>query len=292
MVEAAPEQPQGGAGPDGRPRGEHRRGQEPRRAQGEREVRGRRRSRRPAPRPPPRRRQVVQRRQEDAAAPARAARRPRSSPAGAARTPGGGGGRGPHALALEPRQGHVPRGGLHQGAGDRLLHARRAGAAAAPARPSAHAQALSRTAWRASTSTRSSARRTGPTGWARARDAHRPQDDRLLPLRRPPDARLDGEPGRPRAAPVAVAGRRDRAPDRDGVRPRPGPARRHRGVLRGGRAAARDARRAWGSSASRRPRARRASRSTCRSTAARRPTTTPSRSRRRSRAIWRRSTRS
>ena len=34
-----------------------------------------------------------------------------------------------------------------------------------------------------------------------------PQDDRLLPLRGPADARLDGEPGRPRAAPVAVAGR-------------------------------------------------------------------------------------
>ena len=50
---------------------------------------------------------------------------------------------------------------------------------------------------------------------------------------RPAHARLAREPGRPRAAPVAVARRGDRAPDDDGVRPRPGPAGRHRGVLRG-----------------------------------------------------------
>ena len=39
------------------------------------------------------------------------------------------------------------------------------------------------------------------------RDPHRPQDDRLLPLRGPAHARVDGEPGRSRAAPVAVARR-------------------------------------------------------------------------------------
>ena len=220
----------------------------------------------------------------------RAARRPRSSPAGA-RSPGGGGGGGTHAVPLQPRQGHVPRGGLHQGAGDRLLHARGARAAAAPARPSGHAQALPRRRGRPLL-----LREAVPVAPARVGehggDPHGPQDDRLLPLRGPAHARVDGQPGRPRAAPLAVACRRHRAPDRDGLRPRPGPARRPRGVLRGRRAPARRARRAWASSASRRRRARRASRSTRRSTAARRPTTRPSRSRRRSRAIWRPSTRS
>ena len=38
VVEAAPEEPKKVPGPDGRARGEHRRGQEPGRAQGEREV--------------------------------------------------------------------------------------------------------------------------------------------------------------------------------------------------------------------------------------------------------------
>ena len=77
-------------------------------------------------------------------------------------------------------------------------------------------------------------------------DPGEPEDDRLLPLRRPPDARLAGQPRRPRAAPVAVARGGDRAADRDGVRPRPRAAGRHRRVLRGGRAPARDARRASG----------------------------------------------
>ena len=45
-----------------------------------------------------------------------------------------------------------------------------------------------------------------------ARDPDRAQDDRLLPLRGPAHARVDGEPRRPRAAPVAVAGRRIERP--------------------------------------------------------------------------------
>ena len=49
------------------------------------------------------------------------------------------------------------------------------------------------------------------------------REDRVLRLRRPPDARLARQPGRPRAAPLAVAGGRHRPPHRDGVRPRPGP---------------------------------------------------------------------
>ncbi len=173
------------------------------------------------------------------------------------------------ALALEPRQGHVPRGGLHQGAADRLLHARRPGAAAAPARPPAHPQALSRTAWRASTSTRSSARRTARSGSGARAIPVEPEDDRLLPLRRPPDARLAGQPRRSRAAPVAVARGGDRAADRDGVRPRP---RRRRpaspSAARWPCSCARRSR-ASASSRSRRPRARRGCRCTCRSTAAR-----------------------
>ena len=79
--------------------------------------------------------------------PRSARRRPRRRQPPRARWPSGGHarrgrGRGPPALALQPGQGHVPRGGLHQGAGDRLLHAHRAGRAAAPARPAADAQAL------------------------------------------------------------------------------------------------------------------------------------------------------
>ena len=49
------------------------------------------------------------------------------------------------------------------------------------------------------------------------------RQDRVLCLRRPADAGLARQPRRPRAAPVAVAVRADRAPDRDGVRPRSGP---------------------------------------------------------------------
>ena len=78
-------------------------------------------------------------------------------------------------------------------------------AAAAPARPAADAEALSRTASRASTSTRSSARRTGPTGCRPSPVQAKRQDDRLLPRQRPADAGLGGEPGRPRAAHLALA---------------------------------------------------------------------------------------
>src|SRR5215470_7579017 len=59
----------------------------------------------------------------------------------AAQAPGGPRRR-PRAVALEPRQGLLSRGRLHQGSPDRVLHARGAGRAAAPARPPADAQAL------------------------------------------------------------------------------------------------------------------------------------------------------
>src|SRR5215212_8447011 len=50
----------------------------------------------------------------------------------------------PAAVPLEPRQGLLSRDGVHQGAGDRLLHAHRPGPAAAPARPPADPEALPR----------------------------------------------------------------------------------------------------------------------------------------------------
>ncbi len=52
-------------------------------------------------------------------------------------------GRRPHAEADEPRQGALPRDGLHQGRPDRLLRGDRPGSASPPARPAADAQALS-----------------------------------------------------------------------------------------------------------------------------------------------------
>ncbi len=79
-------------------------------------------------------------------------------------------------------------------------------------------------------------------GAARARSRRGDADDRLRALRRPADADLAGQPRRPRAAPLAGAGGRSRPTDSDRFRPRPGTARGAGGVLRGGAAAARDAR--------------------------------------------------
>ena len=64
-----------------------------------------------------------------------------------------------------------PRTRVHQGPGDRLLHARRAGRAAAPARPRRSRSSAIRTGSRASTSTRRTARRTRPSGCARSASA-------------------------------------------------------------------------------------------------------------------------
>ena len=171
---------------------------------------------------------------------------------------------GRQALALEPRQGPLPRGRVHQGPGHRLLHARRAGPAAAPARPPADAQALPQR--RRRRVLLREAVPVAPPDWVQtAPIARSQQDDRLLRLRRPADAGLAGQPRRPRAAPVAVAGRRDPAPDDDGVRPRPRAA--PAALVECCEVAlllrdALDAARAW--RASRRRRARRACRCTCR----------------------------
>ena len=61
----------------------------------------------------------------------------------------------------------------------------------------------------------------------------------LLRGRRPPHPGVDGQPGRPRAAPVAVPGARDPAADDDGVRPRPRSAGRHRSSAPGSRCCSR-----------------------------------------------------
>ena len=68
----------------------------------------------------------------------------------------------------EPRQGAVPGRRVHQGRGDRLLRARRAGDAAAHRRPRGHAAPLPERRRRARRSSRSAARRTGPSGSARS----------------------------------------------------------------------------------------------------------------------------
>ncbi len=54
----------------------------------------------------------------------------------------GGRRRGPHALGLQPRQGPLPGGPLHQGRGPRLLRPHRPGAPAPPRRPRRDAPAL------------------------------------------------------------------------------------------------------------------------------------------------------
>ena len=91
------------------------------------------------------------------------------------------------------------------------------------------------------------------------------RQDRLLPGRRPADARLAGQPRRPRAAHLAGHGGRLLAADRGRLRPRPGRAGHDRRVRRGGAGAARRSSSTWGWRRSRRPRARRGCRSTCRS---------------------------
>ena len=109
--------------------------------------------------------------------------------------------RGAAAEALQPGEGPLSRGGLHQGSGHRLLHADRPGPAPPDPGPAAHAQALSQRGRRPSTSTRSSAPRTGPPWVQVGPGVERPQrpDDQLLPGGGPPDPHLGGQPGLARA---------------------------------------------------------------------------------------------
>ena len=79
--------------------------------------------------------------------------------------------------------------------------------------------------------------------WVQSRaDPGRRPDDRLRALRRPAHPRLARQPRRPRAAPLAGAGRGPRRAHRARLRPRPGPPAGAGRVLRGGAAAARHAR--------------------------------------------------
>ena len=197
----------------------------------------------------------------------RTAKKPRAKTQGDRARPTGrrGRGRGPPPQALEPRQGLLSGRRLHQGPGDRLLHARRPGAAAAPARPAADAEALS-------------GRRRGPVLLREAVPVHRPDwvktvaveqaqqaRDRLLP-RRTTCRRWSGS----RTSPTSSCTRRCRW-RRTSMRPTmmvfdldPGAPGRDPRVRAGRALAARDCSATSGSRASRRPPARRASRSTCR----------------------------
>ena len=184
-----------------------------------------------------------------------------------ARQGGRGRGRGPRAEALEPRQGAVPAGRLHKG--DVIDYYARIApvAAAAPARPAADAQALARTASTGSrSSTRSSARRTGPS-WVQTVDAAAAERKTIDYLLAEDRRRSSGWPTSPTSSCTRSLslGRRARAPDDDGVRPRPRARRRRSSSA--AEVGARAATACSSSSACRaspRPRAPRACRSTCR----------------------------
>ena len=124
----------------------------------------------------------------------------------------GGGGGGAAALALQPRQGLLSRDRVHQGPGDRVLHAHRAGAAAAPARPPPDAQALSGRRGGAVLLREAVPGPPARLGPHRRRVlAPERARDRLLPGRRPRDGRVAGQPRRPRAAHAARARRARRS---------------------------------------------------------------------------------
>ena len=140
----------------------------------------------------------------------------------------------PDALAVQSGQGPLPPRGVHQGPGDRLLHADRTGAAAAPAGASADAQALPERG-RGEVLLREALPVTpaavgaddgGLVGTQRGRH-------RLLPLRGPADDGLAREPGGSRAAHADGAGAGDGPPDDHRLRSRPGAAGDDRRVLAG-----------------------------------------------------------
>ena len=165
------------------------------------------------------------------------ARRARFSslPAGARPQARRGRDRRPHAVAVQPRQADVSRGGLRQGARHRLLHARVAGPAAAPARAAADPEAVSRRR-RGAALLREAVPVAPAAVGADRRGGQQPRarrDDRLLPGQRPADARVAGQPRRPRAAHLAGAAEALLAADRGRLRPRPGRAGHDRRVRRG-----------------------------------------------------------
>ena len=143
------------------------------------------------------------------------------------------------ALALQSGQGPLSPRGLHEGPGDRLLHADRAGPAAAPARPSAHLEALSQRRGGQVLLREALPVARAVVGADRGRlvRAQRGQHH-VLPLPGPADARVAGQPRRPRAAHAAGARAGHEASDDRGLRPRPGAAGDDRRVRAGGAGAA------------------------------------------------------
>ena len=160
---------------------------------------------------------------------------------------------------------------LHQGRRDRLLRAHRAGAAAPPARPAAHAQALPGRRRGRVTSTRSSARRTGPTG-SQTASIYSSRERKTIDFCVATTCRRwCGWP----TSPTSSCTRRSRsprdidAPDDGGLRPRPRAAGRRSSSAPRSRCGSRERVRApRAAERSPRPPAPRACRSTCRSTPA------------------------
>ena len=121
----------------------------------------------------------------------------------------------PHPVALEPGQGPVPGGRLHEGRGDRLLRADRADrccrtCATGPLTLKRYPDGVDGEYFYEKQSPGAPARLGADRGGVEPpQQAH----DRLHAGRRPADARVAGQPGRPRAAHLAVAGlRRRRSP--------------------------------------------------------------------------------
>ena len=153
-----------------------------------------------------------------------------------------------HQLTLTNlEQGAVSRDGLHQGRGDRLLHADRAGAAAAPGRPPLTVKRYPNGV-DGHVLLREERLSRGTPDWVRTVTLPVPGSTKnretidYIVVERPGHARAAGEPGGAGAARAAVAraaacAQAAHRPDR--VRPRPGPAGDDRRVLRGGAAAAR-----------------------------------------------------
>src|SRR5437764_6057163 len=137
----------------------------------------------------------------------------------------------------------ISEGGVHQGAGYRLLPARLENALAPSARPAAHAQAVSerrRSAVLLREELPLAPPALGPDGGGLQRE--QPPDHAVLPGERRRHADLGGKPRRPRAARAARQGAGDGPSHAAGLRSRSRRAREPGALLRGRRPAARDVR--------------------------------------------------
>ena len=268
-VAAGSEEPRPGARPDGRAGGQPRR---PCARRGPARQAGGGKRRRAAQRPPRRQAQRARRLGQGklGLAQGRGARRQEAEGQGCRRRTARqvrGRGRGPPAVSSPTStRCSTRRSGFTKGQVIDYYTRDRAGAAAAPARPAADAEALPERR-RGPVLLREAVPVASPRLGADGADQHQAGgtidfclvDDlpTLVWLANLADLELHT---------VALARRGHRAADDDGLRPRSRRAGRTRRVLRGGAAAARAARRSSGWSAFRRRRARRAFRSTCRST--------------------------